>query len=109
MKIDIFNHIFPKIFYDKMIEVAPNYKDMGKRAREVPVLVDLEARFRVMDQFDDYAQVICQAGPPLEALAGPELSPELAKVANDGMADYVTKYPERFPGFPARGGGRGPS
>jgi len=99
MKIDIFNHIFPKIFYDKMIEVAPNHKDIGKRVREVPVLVDLDARFRVMDQFDDYAQVICMPAPPLELLAGPELSPELAKVANDGMADYVAKYPERFPGF----------
>ena len=101
MKIDIFNHIFPKIFYDKMMEVAPNYKDIGKRVREVPVLVDLDARFRVMDQFDDYAQVICMAAPPLEVLAGPELSPELAKVANDGMADYVAKYRERFPGFVA--------
>jgi len=99
MKLDIFNHIFPKTFYDKMMKVAPNYKDIGKRVREVPVLVDLEARFRVMDQFDDYAQVICLCSPPLEVLAGPELSPELAKVANDGMADYVAKYPERFPGF----------
>ena len=101
MKIDIFNHIFPKIFYDKMIQVAPNYKDIGKRVREVPVLVDLEARFRVMDQFDDYAQVICLGSPPLEVLAGPELSPELAKLANDGMAEYVAKYPDRFPGFVA--------
>ena len=101
MKIDIFNHIFPKIFYDKMMEVAPNYKDIGKRVREVPVLVDLEARFRVMDQFDDYVQVICLASPPLEVLAGPELSPELAKVANDGMAEYVAKHQGRFPGFVA--------
>ena len=34
MKLDIFNHIFPKIYFDKMMEVAPNHKDMGKRARE---------------------------------------------------------------------------
>jgi predicted TIM-barrel fold metal-dependent hydrolase len=101
MKIDIFNHIFPKIFYDKMMQVAPNHKDIGKRMREVPVLVNLEARFRVMDQFDDYAQVICLGSPPLEVLAGPELSPELAKLANDGMAQYVAKYPDRFPGFVA--------
>jgi len=99
MKIDIFNHIFPKVYFDKMMEVAPNHKDIGKRVRGVPVLVDLEARFRVMDQFDEYAQVICLAAPPLEVLAGPELSPELAKAANDGMAEYVAKYPERFPGF----------
>ncbi|MBW1736906.1 MAG: amidohydrolase family protein [Deltaproteobacteria bacterium] len=99
MKIDIFNHIFPKNFFEKMQELAPGQKDIGKRVRGVPVLYDLDARFRVMDQFDDYVQVICLASPPLEALAGPELSPELARIANDGMADYVEKYPDRFPGF----------
>jgi aminocarboxymuconate-semialdehyde decarboxylase len=99
MKIDIFNHIFPKGFFDKMLQVAPNYKDMGKRVREIPVLYDLEQRFRVMDKFDEYAQVICLASPPLEVLAGPDRTPELAKIANDGMAEYVAKHPERFPGF----------
>ncbi len=100
MKLDMFNHIFPKVYFDKMLEVAPNYKDMGKRVREIPVLYDLEKRFRVMDEFDDYAQIICLAAPPLEVLA-PDLSPELAKIANDGMAEYVDKYPDRFPGFVA--------
>jgi len=99
MKIDIFNHIFPKKFYQKMMEIAPAHKDMGKRVREVPVLYDLDARFRVMDQFDDYAQVICIASPPIEVLADPKVSPDLARVANDGMAEYVAKYPARFPGF----------
>jgi uncharacterized protein len=99
MKIDIFNHIFPKRFFQKMMEVAPAHKDMGKRVREIPVLYDLDARFRVMDQFDDYAQVICIASPPIEALGGPKVSLDLAKVANDGMAEYVAKYPARFPGF----------
>ena len=99
MKIDIFNHIFPKIFYDKMMEVAPNHKDIGKRIRAIPVIVELEERFRVMDQFDDYVQVICLPNPPLEVLGGPEVSAELAVVANDGMADYVAKYPDRFPAF----------
>lgn len=99
MKIDIFNHIFPKTFYDKMMKVAPNHKDMGKRVRAIPVIVDLEERFRMMDRFDDYVQVLCLPNPPLEVLAGPELSPELAVIGNDGMADYVAKYPDRFPGF----------
>jgi predicted TIM-barrel fold metal-dependent hydrolase len=99
MKIDIFNHIFPQRFYDKMMEVAPDHKDIGKRVRNVPVIVDLEQRFRVMDRFDDYVQVICLPNPPLEALGKPEVSAELAEVANDGMAEYVAKYPDRFPGF----------
>ena len=99
MKIDMFNHIFPRTFFDKMMEVAPNYKDMGKRMRNIPVIVDLDLRFKVMDMFDDYVQIICLPNPPLEALGDPELCAELAQIANDGMAEYVTKYPDRFPGF----------
>jgi predicted TIM-barrel fold metal-dependent hydrolase len=99
MKLDIFNHIFPKIFYDKMMAVNPNLVDIGKRVRGIPVLVDLDARFRCMDEFEDYAQILCLASPPLEIIAGPDVTPDLAKVANDGMAEYVAKYPDRFPGF----------
>lgn len=99
MKLDIFNHIFPKTYWDKMMEINPNLADIGKRTRGVPVLWDLDARFRMMDQFDDYAQVICLCSPPLEKLAGPDITPELARVANDGMAEYVAKYPDRFPAF----------
>ena len=40
MKIDIFNHIFPQRFYDKMMAVAPNHKDIGKRVRAIPVIVE---------------------------------------------------------------------
>jgi len=99
MKIDIFNHILPKLYFDKMMAVNPDIADIGKRVRNVPVLVDLEARFRVMDMFDEYVQIICLPAPPLERIAGPKLSPELARVANDGMAGYVQKYPDRFPSF----------
>ena len=99
MKLDIFNHIFPKKFYDKMLKESSHLKDMGKRVRGIPVLYDLDERFRVMDRFDDYAQVLSLCSPPLEVMAGPELSPELARVANDGMAEYVGKYPDRFPAF----------
>jgi aminocarboxymuconate-semialdehyde decarboxylase len=99
MKIDIFNHLLPKKFFDKMIEVAPNQKDIGRRMRSIPAVVDLEERFRVMDQFEDYVQVICLPNPPLEVLGSPDVTSELAQIANDGMAEYVDKYPDRFPGF----------
>ncbi|MGD9041896.1 MAG: amidohydrolase family protein, partial [Desulfobacteraceae bacterium] len=84
---------------DKMMEVNPNLVDIGKRVRGIPVLTDLEARFQCMDEFDDYAQILCLASPPIELIAGPDVTPDLAKVANDGMAEYVAKYPDRFPGF----------
>ncbi|MBM4340468.1 MAG: amidohydrolase [Deltaproteobacteria bacterium] len=99
MKIDIFNHIFPKAFYEKMLQVAPNAKDINKRVRNIPCIVDLDERFRIMDRFKDYVQIICLPNPPLESLASPPLSTELAKLGNDGMAELVQKYPDRFPGF----------
>ena len=99
MKIDIFCHIFPDIAFQRWFAAAPNLKDMGKRVRGVQMLYDLDLRFRVMDRFGDYRQVISMASPPLEAFAGPESTPELARVANDAMAELVVRYPQRFPGF----------
>lgn len=101
LKIDVFNHIFPVRYFEKMNEVAPALEDMGKRVRNIPVLVDVDARLRMLDQFgDDYRQVLTLASPPIERLAGPELSPELAMVANDGMAALVAGH-DRFVGFVA--------
>jgi predicted TIM-barrel fold metal-dependent hydrolase len=99
MKIDIFNHIFPKSYFDKMVKVAPNGKDMHKRVRNIPCIVDLDERFRIMDMFDEYAQIICLGSPPIEVFGPPPISTDMAKLANDGMAELVQKYPDRFPGF----------
>lgn len=100
MKIDVFNHIFPKRFFAEFLKVAP-LKDMGQRVRNLPVLVDLDARFRMMDEFSEYRQVISLASPPLESFAGPEISTRLARIANDEMAELVNRYPDRFVGFAA--------
>lgn len=99
MKIDIFAHIFPKKYFDQMVEVAPNGKDMHKRVRNVPCIVDLDERFRIMDMFSNYTQVICLGSPPIEVFGPPPVSTGMAKLANDGMAELVQKYPDRFPGF----------
>jgi aminocarboxymuconate-semialdehyde decarboxylase len=99
MKLDIFNHIFPKKFFDKMVSIAPNATDINKRVRNIPCIVDLDERFRIMDMFDDYAQIICLASPPVENFGPPALCTDMARLANDGMAELVSKYPDRFPGF----------
>jgi predicted TIM-barrel fold metal-dependent hydrolase len=101
VKIDIFNHIYPQRFYAEFLTLAPGLKDMGKRVRNIPVLVDLDARFRMMDEFGEYCQVISLPTPPLESYAGPDTSPRLAAIANDGLAELVSRYPERFIGFAA--------
>jgi len=68
-KIDVFTHIFPAAYAERMGEVAPGFKDAGKRVRGVPMLVDLDERFRVMDRFDGYEQVLSIATPPIEVCA----------------------------------------
>jgi predicted TIM-barrel fold metal-dependent hydrolase len=100
-KVDVFNHIFPRRFFDRMMEEGGG-RDMGKRVRSIPVLWDLDRRFRVLEEFgDEYQQVLSLAAPPIEVIAGPKLAVELARLANDGMAELVDRYPERFPAFVA--------
>jgi len=100
-KIDIFTHILPHAYATRMMEVAPGYKDSGKRVRNIPMLVDLDVRFRVMDRFEGYQQVLSIPTPPIEVFAKPADAIDLARRANDGMAELVRKFPDRFPGFVA--------
>ena len=101
MKIDIFNHLFPERFFNEFINVGSSFKDMGKRAQNVYAIANLDERFRVMDEFGDYCQVLSLPSPPIEAYAGPDKSPHVARVANDGLAELVAKYPKRFIAFAA--------
>jgi len=101
MKIDAFTHIFPKAYWDRMVRALPDGRDMHKRVRAIPSIVQLDARFRIMDEFgDDYRQVLTLASPPIEVFPE-ESTVELARVANDGMAELVSRHPERFVGFAA--------
>lgn len=98
MKIDMFNHVFPRSFYDRYITGG---KDIVKRMATATVGVDLDHRFRVLDEFGDVVQVISLGQPPIEAMGGPEATPVIAREANDGLADLVRKHPDRFLGFAA--------
>jgi predicted TIM-barrel fold metal-dependent hydrolase len=99
MKIDIFCHILPQNFFDRMVKLSESGTTIKKRSIDIACMVNLDARFRIMDRFTDYAQVVSLAAPPIEALGAANKSPELAQIANDGMAELVRKHPDRFPGF----------
>ena len=101
MKIDVFNHVFPRPFFDRYIRTGAAGKDIGKRVAHIPVAVDLDARVRAMAEFGDFRQVITLPTPPIEVFASRAESLDVARAANDGLAELVAAHPDRFIAFGA--------
>ncbi|MBI3436071.1 MAG: amidohydrolase family protein, partial [Proteobacteria bacterium] len=99
--IDIYCHIFPDRFYQELTRVSPKLENLGRRLRSVTKLFDLDERFREMDRFGDYRQIISLPNPAIEDIATPEIGLRLARIGNDAMAELVAKHPRRFPAFVA--------
>lgn len=100
-KIDIYNHVFPRVIGDRARELAPKMGDLIKRVTSIPMLYDMEARVKMMDQWADYQQVLTLSGPPIEAVAAPGDSPALAKLANDELKKICDTRPDKFPAWVA--------
>ena len=103
-KLDIFPHIFPQTFFERMKAIAETNAALASTIRRwlhIPVLWDLDARIRMMGKFNNYKQILTLSLPAIEFLAGPDESPALARLANDGMAEIVRERPDLFPAFVA--------
>jgi len=106
--IDAFAHILPRPYLERLERqlersLAPErlrYYQVGVFYFD-PVLIDLEARWRHMDRFDGYRQVLVLAVPPLEEVGPPEVAADFARFANDEMSELVARHPDRFAGFAA--------
>ncbi len=101
MIIDIFTHIFPTEFLEMVKNEEPHLARMVAGLQRVEMLHDLDARFRMMDQFGDYRQVVSLPNPPLEEITTPETGVKFARIANDVMAELVERHPDRFAAFAA--------
>lgn len=101
MKIDIYPHILPKKYMNQVYKKAGQNFYLRDVDDATPTLWDLEARFRIMDAYPGLTQVLTIASPPLEDVFSPEDAVDLAKMANDEMAELVAKYPDRFVGAAA--------
>jgi uncharacterized protein len=97
--IDSFCHFFPQGIFKLMSQTRGGTTDVGKRMQGVRTIYDLDARFKIMDQFQNYTQVISLGMPPIDGMVGPDRSAEFARVANDGLAELVAKHPDRFAGY----------
>ena len=84
--IDAFNHILPKKYQAVLEQKVPNRdmsSNLSRYAETVPTLLDLDARFRLMDSVEGYMQVLTLAAPTVESVASPEVAVDLCRFAND--------------------------
>src|SRR3954453_9217219 len=56
--IDAFCHFFPQGLFEQMSQTAGGTQDIGKRMQGVRTIHDLDARLKMMDEFDDYSEVL---------------------------------------------------
>ncbi len=98
MMIDVFNHFMPKAYLDRLQDLIPGHMVLTSFPR-LETLWNIEARLALLDEFDGLQQVLSLANPPLELIAPPDKSPDLARLANDALAEICRKHPDRFPAF----------
>jgi uncharacterized protein len=104
MKIDAFCHVMPQAYAERLAGLTdtPAAANIRERIANIPSLVDLDLRFRQLEEFgDDYRQVISLPAPPPEDLGDPRLARDMARLGNEGMADLVQRHPDRFAGWVA--------
>jgi uncharacterized protein len=100
MIIDAYTHILPAAFTAALERTGTRF-GLVKRLMQVRELHDLDRRFRTMDALGDYRQIVSLPNPPIEAFADAAQGAELARIANDGMAELVRRHGDRFSGFVA--------
>ena len=94
MKIDIASHIVAPKLRQAIAQRAPA---SGMLYATLPALIDLDARAQVMKPYPDVLELLSVANA-MEEAGPPELVYDLARVANDEMAELAEQYPERFAG-----------
>jgi aminocarboxymuconate-semialdehyde decarboxylase len=107
VRIDAFAHVLPPRYRERVLGVLRTRGDQVASEYERmlgfdPTLVDLEERFRLMDEIGpDYRQVLVMAHTSVEH-EPPDTAAELAQVGNQELAGLVAAHPERFTGWVAQ-------
>jgi hypothetical protein len=81
-RIDAWTHILPPAYFARLQTVASAAGPL-KRWMELTSLYDLDQRFRLMDAFPDYRQILTPSMPPIEDLAEGEAALDLMRLMND--------------------------
>lgn len=95
MKIDIYTHILPAKYKRLVYKHYDRFDTINKAQERRIALTNYEERFRIMDEYEDMVQVVSVPLPPLAEIFGPEEAAEMARIANDGLAELLVRYPHK--------------
>src|SRR4051794_33952218 len=105
--IDAFAHIIPPRFFARLESLLETWQP-SERVRlyqswlhEDEVLGDLDARWRLLDQYPDYRQVLVFGVYPMEELGDAPTAAALSREVNDELAGLTDDHPDRLAGFVA--------
>jgi len=107
MKIDIFSHIMPERYGKALREKSNRTPEISRAGSynassqldnnsHIGAISQTDVRMRLLDRYPDVLQVLTVTTPHLELLVTPADAIELAKIANDEMAELVDKHPDKF-------------
>jgi len=107
MRIDVFTHILPTAYREKVFAILRARGDQVAADYELmmgidPTLTDLDERFRFMDRIgDDYRQVLVMAHTQAEH-EQPDVAIDLAETGNRELRELTAAHPDRFAGWVAQ-------
>jgi aminocarboxymuconate-semialdehyde decarboxylase len=111
LKLDLHTHYYPGIFFDKIKELSSDFSfDTDPTGRTIiklkgarffgitPPMTNPEKRIEDMDRVGIDVEVLSLSTPNVY-FTDAEHQPAVARMANDGYAELIAKYPKRFKGF----------
>jgi len=96
MKIDVFTHVMLPKYKNAFYKYSDRFETERKFMERRITLTDHDERIRILNKFEDLVQVLSVNLPPLEEVVQPKEAAELARIANDEMAEWVSKYPKKY-------------
>jgi predicted TIM-barrel fold metal-dependent hydrolase len=98
-KINMFTHLLPDKYRKTLYRKAKRNiytEDLESHHDGQPTLYDMEQRFKLLEKFEGFREVITLLTPPIEWVADPGDAKDLAMLGNDEVAGLVAKYPDHF-------------
>ena len=97
LKIDAFCHVMPAKFKDRLFSTVREKVFLQRNVESQQTLWDMDRRRQIMDRYDGLLQIICLAAPPIEQIvSNKKKAADLARLANDEMAELVVQIPGLF-------------